>query len=159
MDQSTWGNTETMSKSWYKLLQLLLSLLDRLETLSLDTKTLVEEEEVSCVSSESISHSGHRSWYPPGHGDIYNSLKRSGLLDKFLEESKEFIFISNIDNLGTTVDLSERGKGWDGDSWGARAARATVYTWCVCSSPSIYLLQRFLLPLRQTIAPVEYTRL
>ncbi|CAI8047808.1 UTP--glucose-1-phosphate uridylyltransferase [Geodia barretti] len=45
------------------------------------------------------------SWYPPGHGDIYNSLKRSGLLERFLEEGKEFIFISNIDNLGATVDL------------------------------------------------------
>lgn len=46
------------------------------------------------------------SWYPPGHGDVYNSLKRSGLLDKFLEEGKEFLFLSNIDNLGATVDLS-----------------------------------------------------
>ena len=45
------------------------------------------------------------SWYPPGHGDVYVSLKRSGLLDKFREMGKEFIFISNIDNLGATVDL------------------------------------------------------
>lgn len=44
-------------------------------------------------------------WYPPGHGDIYVSLKRSGLLEKFLAEGKEYIFISNIDNLGATVDL------------------------------------------------------
>lgn len=44
-------------------------------------------------------------WYPPGHGDIYQSLKRSGLLDQFLKQGKEFIFISNIDNLGATVDL------------------------------------------------------
>ena len=46
------------------------------------------------------------SWYPPGHGDIYSSLKRSGLLKKFMDMGKEFIFISNIDNLGATVDLS-----------------------------------------------------
>ena len=45
------------------------------------------------------------SWYPPGHGDVYPSLKRSGLLDKFIKEGKEFIFISNIDNLGATVDV------------------------------------------------------
>ena len=48
-----------------------------------------------------------RSWYPPGHGDIYTSLQRSGLLERFLEEGKEFIFISNIDNLGATVDLGK----------------------------------------------------
>ena len=46
-------------------------------------------------------------WYPPGHGDIYASLKRSGLLDEFIEEGREIMFISNIDNLGATVDLSK----------------------------------------------------
>ena len=50
-------------------------------------------------------------WYPPGHGDVYSSLKRSGLLADFTEEGKEVIFISNIDNLGATVDLSESLKG------------------------------------------------
>ena len=44
-------------------------------------------------------------WYPPGHGDIYTSLKRSGLLDQFMAEGKEYMFVSNIDNLGATVDL------------------------------------------------------
>lgn len=46
------------------------------------------------------------SWYPPGHGDIYESLSNSGLLKKFIQEGKEFIFVSNIDNLGATVDIS-----------------------------------------------------
>ncbi len=45
------------------------------------------------------------SWYPPGHGDVYPSLNRCGLLDKFIKEGKEFIFISNMDNLGATVDV------------------------------------------------------
>ena len=45
------------------------------------------------------------SWYPPGHGDVYRSLVRTGLLQKFIEEGKEYVFISNIDNLGATVDL------------------------------------------------------
>ncbi|XP_064623391.1 UTP--glucose-1-phosphate uridylyltransferase-like isoform X2 [Lineus longissimus] len=44
-------------------------------------------------------------WYPPGHGDIYESFYNSGLLDKFIEDGKEWVFISNIDNLGATVDL------------------------------------------------------
>ncbi|XP_074552306.1 UTP--glucose-1-phosphate uridylyltransferase-like [Halichoeres trimaculatus] len=45
------------------------------------------------------------SWYPPGHGDIYASFQNSGLLDRLIAEGKEYIFVSNIDNLGATVDL------------------------------------------------------
>jgi len=44
-------------------------------------------------------------WYPPGHGDVYRALYNSGLLDEMLREGKEFVFLSNIDNLGATVDL------------------------------------------------------
>lgn len=44
-------------------------------------------------------------WYPPGHGDIYASFYNSGLLDQLIEQGKEYIFVSNIDNLGATVDL------------------------------------------------------
>lgn len=46
------------------------------------------------------------AWYPPGHGDIYASFYNSGLLDIFLEQGKEYMFVSNIDNLGATVDLN-----------------------------------------------------
>lgn len=46
------------------------------------------------------------AWYPPGHGDFYDSFKNSGLLDKFLKEGREYCFISNVDNLGATVDLN-----------------------------------------------------
>uniref|UniRef100_G3Q7R7 UTP--glucose-1-phosphate uridylyltransferase n=1 Tax=Gasterosteus aculeatus aculeatus TaxID=481459 RepID=G3Q7R7_GASAC len=45
------------------------------------------------------------AWYPPGHGDIYASFANCGLLDKLLAEGKEYVFVSNIDNLGATVDL------------------------------------------------------
>lgn len=44
-------------------------------------------------------------WYPPGHGDVYLSLKTSGLLEEFRRQGKEVVFISNIDNLGATVDV------------------------------------------------------
>ena len=44
-------------------------------------------------------------WCPPGHGDIYPSLLGSGLLDRLLNDGKEFLFVSNSDNLGATVDL------------------------------------------------------
>jgi UTP--glucose-1-phosphate uridylyltransferase len=44
-------------------------------------------------------------WCPPGHGDIYPSLLGSGLLDRLLNEEKRFLFVSNSDNLGATLDL------------------------------------------------------
>lgn len=45
-------------------------------------------------------------WYPPGHGDMYEALSNSGMLDKLLDMGKEYIFVSNVDNLGATVDPS-----------------------------------------------------
>jgi UTP--glucose-1-phosphate uridylyltransferase len=44
-------------------------------------------------------------WCPPGHGDIYSSLLGSGLLERLLNEGKKFLFVSNADNLGATLDL------------------------------------------------------
>lgn len=45
------------------------------------------------------------AWYPPGHGDIYYALKSSRMVDELLAEGKEYLFLSNIDNLGATVDF------------------------------------------------------
>lgn len=45
------------------------------------------------------------AWFPPGHGDFYESFRNSGLLDKFLAEGRDYLFLSNIDNLGATIDL------------------------------------------------------
>src|SRR6476646_2915758 len=44
-------------------------------------------------------------WCPPGHGDIYPSLLGSGLLEHLLNEGKNYLFVSNSDNLGATLDL------------------------------------------------------
>lgn len=44
-------------------------------------------------------------WYPPGHGDLFNSLEASGMLDELLSEGREYLFVSNIDNLAATIDL------------------------------------------------------
>ena len=41
-----------------------------------------------------------KHWYPPGHGDLYDSLVRSGILDRLLADGKEYLFVSNSDNLG-----------------------------------------------------------
>ncbi|KAM7540772.1 hypothetical protein Aperf_G00000034867 [Anoplocephala perfoliata] len=45
-------------------------------------------------------------WYPPGHGDLYRRFCDSGLAEKMRAAGKEWIFISNIDNLGACVDLN-----------------------------------------------------
>ncbi|KAF5457553.1 hypothetical protein F2P56_021648 [Juglans regia] len=44
-------------------------------------------------------------WYPPGHGDVFPSLKNSGKLDALLTQGKEYVFVANSDNLGAVVDL------------------------------------------------------
>ncbi|KAK7923959.1 UTP--glucose-1-phosphate uridylyltransferase [Apiospora marii] len=44
-------------------------------------------------------------WYPPGHGDVFESLYNSGVLEKLIERGIEIIFLSNVDNLGAVVDL------------------------------------------------------
>lgn len=44
-------------------------------------------------------------WYPPGHGDIFPSLVGSELLDRLLARGIKFMFVSNSDNLGATVDV------------------------------------------------------
>lgn len=44
-------------------------------------------------------------WCPPGHGEVYIALATSGMLDALLAHGYEYLFISNVDNLGATLDL------------------------------------------------------
>ncbi|KAL0396334.1 UNVERIFIED_CONTAM: UTP--glucose-1-phosphate uridylyltransferase [Sesamum calycinum] len=50
-------------------------------------------------------NTGKDAWYPPGHGDVFSSLKNSGKLDALLSKGKEYVFVANSDNLGAVVDL------------------------------------------------------
>ncbi len=43
-------------------------------------------------------------WTPPGHGDVYGALRRSGMLAGLLEQGYRYAMISNSDNLGAQVD-------------------------------------------------------
>ena len=43
-------------------------------------------------------------WCPPGHGDVYGALRRSGLLGRLLDEGFRYAMISNSDNLGARVE-------------------------------------------------------
>ncbi|KHN73329.1 UTP--glucose-1-phosphate uridylyltransferase [Toxocara canis] len=53
-----------------------------------------------------VTDSDLEGWYPPGHGNFYEAFYNSGLLDKFIEQGKQICFVSNIDNMGATVDLN-----------------------------------------------------
>jgi UTP--glucose-1-phosphate uridylyltransferase len=61
------------------------------------------------ISSETLlpvsGEYGPRGMYPPGHGDLFYSIKKSGMLDSLLADGYEYLFVSNIDNLAATVDL------------------------------------------------------
>lgn len=43
-------------------------------------------------------------WCPPGHGDIYPTMLGCGLVDALLKSGVKYLFVSNADNLGATVD-------------------------------------------------------
>lgn len=47
---------------------------------------------------------GEPSAYAPGHGDLPAALRRSGLLKSFREGGGELLYMSNVDNLGATLD-------------------------------------------------------
>merc|ERR1719215_490960 len=44
-------------------------------------------------------------WCPPGHGDLYPAMLGSGTLEKLLGKGLKYMFVSNSDNLGATMDL------------------------------------------------------
>jgi len=44
-------------------------------------------------------------WCPPGHGDLYAALIGSGSLKDLLSKGYKYMFVSNSDNLGATLDL------------------------------------------------------
>lgn len=47
----------------------------------------------------------HLEWCPPGHGEVYIALATSGMLAALLDHGYEYLFLSNVDNLGATLDL------------------------------------------------------
>ena len=44
------------------------------------------------------------STYAPGHGDLPDALRRSGLLSAFAGAGGKYVWIANLDNLGATID-------------------------------------------------------
>lgn len=44
-------------------------------------------------------------WCPPGHGDLFPALAGSGWLERLLRDGVKYLFVSNSDNLGASLDL------------------------------------------------------
>jgi UDP-N-acetylglucosamine pyrophosphorylase len=51
------------------------------------------------------THTPDNEWCPPGHGDLYAALQGSGCLDQLLAAGFLYMFVSNSDNLGASLDL------------------------------------------------------
>jgi len=66
----------------------------------------ISKESMSPIAKTSQIKEDIEAWYPPGHGDFYQSFFNSGLLEELVKSGKKYCFISNIDNLGATVDLN-----------------------------------------------------
>jgi UTP--glucose-1-phosphate uridylyltransferase len=47
---------------------------------------------------------GRPSEYSPGHGDLVDALRDSGLLGRFVEQGGKAVMVANVDNLGATLD-------------------------------------------------------
>jgi len=47
---------------------------------------------------------GEPSPYATGHGDLTFALRESGVLDQFRRAGGKYLFMSNVDNLGATLD-------------------------------------------------------
>ena len=45
-------------------------------------------------------------WCPPGHGDLFPALAGSGWLERLLGDGVKYLFVSNSDNLGASLDLT-----------------------------------------------------
>lgn len=51
-----------------------------------------------------LGDDGRPSEHATGHGDLVDALRRSKLLDTFVESGGKYVWITNIDNLGASID-------------------------------------------------------
>jgi UTP--glucose-1-phosphate uridylyltransferase len=67
-------------------------------------QSMVPKLEADTLAPVSWPEEPALEWAPPGHGDVYGAMRRSGLLSKLLDEGFRYAMISNSDNLGALVD-------------------------------------------------------
>jgi len=51
-----------------------------------------------------LDNEGQPSPYAPGHGDLFQALRRSGTLDELRARGVRVVTVSNVDNLGARID-------------------------------------------------------
>jgi UTP--glucose-1-phosphate uridylyltransferase len=49
---------------------------------------------------------GEAALCAPGHGELFSTLAATGMLQMLLQRGYEYLFVSNVDNLGATIDES-----------------------------------------------------
>ena len=83
----------------------------------IQTKKYIKNNNITCNISHLLQHNINKIdsktknkvddiFNPPGHGDIFYLFKYSHILQKLLKEGYKYLFISNIDNLGATLDIN-----------------------------------------------------
>ena len=87
-------DTQKIIKRYKSRLQILTFKQNQMPRLRKDTMLPLSREEY-----------GEQSAYPPGHGDFYDSIAKSGILETLIDQGKQYLFISNVDNLGASIDL------------------------------------------------------
>merc|ERR1719162_646649 len=65
----------------------------------------VPKLDATTFESAVCDSNSENEWCPPGHGDLYAALAGSGCLNDLLDEGYKYMFVSNSDNLGATLDL------------------------------------------------------
>jgi UTP--glucose-1-phosphate uridylyltransferase len=57
-----------------------------------------------------MDDAGHPSLYATGHGDLIDALRRSKLVDTFVARGGKYVWITNVDNLGASIDEAVLGR-------------------------------------------------
>jgi UTP--glucose-1-phosphate uridylyltransferase len=77
----------------------------RTEGLELEfLQSMIPKLDAASLEPVSWPDASQLEWSPPGHGDVYGALRRSGMLAALLERDFQFAMISNSDNLGAQFD-------------------------------------------------------
>ena len=56
-----------------------------------------------------IGDDGQPSEHATGHGDLVDALRRSKLLERFVQSGGRYVWITNVDNLGASIDAAVLG--------------------------------------------------
>ncbi|HEY2160730.1 MAG TPA: UTP--glucose-1-phosphate uridylyltransferase [Solirubrobacteraceae bacterium] len=67
-------------------------------------QSMIPKLDAATLAPVGWPHEPALEWCPPGHGDVYGALERSGMLATLLAEGFRYAMISNADNLGATLD-------------------------------------------------------